>query len=848
MTVTAGFRSSASSLLEGAESLLQSPVTKLVLSFLIVLSVLPAATLAGVLPLGIVARLDLVFLSLFGPEFLLRVATYARRLREGRSSAWEPVLLAADLVALVSFLPLHRMFPSTAYFRLFRLTRMLLLLGYWGDMLGDLWRILTGSERRYQVAFVFLLGLVLSFAGAVILLEFAPAYDYDNDGQLTGRDRRFLSVLWWSFRQVQDPGNLAAQPSDAVVVGVSLVLTFAGLLLLSFVIGISTGAMDELLRRSRDRPVGLRDHSVILGLAPYSSFLLEELVEIYRKNRKVARGAVLGPTERPPAYFHERRMRSFVYRGGDPVRAADLERVDVARAKRILVLGTGGEEPDARVIAATLAVRGRNPQAALYADLEHEKNFAATRAAGGPRTRVVGSGPFLGFYVAQNVIYPGVYRAYRQLLTSAGCEIYTYILDPAERRQLLERASAGSLDPQALFARAYLEHQVTLLGFFVAEDEARPSDPDELGVLLNPASVSTRRRFAFAFDGDARLRQAALRGLVGVAARWEDLRSLAGALLVSPEQTRPFVSPAGFPDLILDAEGGRVRRVLICGGSPRVPRVVSELAAVFAPLEITVLVRAADHRAPLEEAIGAALEGYLFSLPGGGTRPHVRARGATVRVLHADWSDAGSLLRNPALDLARTDAMLFLPRDPADVTDGLVALDCLRIAEFGASGVVALRPGFRVVALVRDPLKSDLLEARLDEIAGPGAEARFTVVSSERLRNHFLVQNLFVPGLNAVLLEMLGASGQHLARLVPRTPDGAPRGDFDPWDLARYLYAAHRVVPVGIERLGASGRADAILDPAELAAGRRIAWDAVRALYVLGEVPGLRPSPSAAGP
>jgi hypothetical protein len=199
------------------------------------------------------------------------------------------------------------------------------------------------------------------------------------------------------------------------------------------------------------------------------------------------------------------------------------------------------------------------------------------------------------------------------------------------------------------------------------------------------------------------------------------------------------------------------------------------------------------------------------------------------------------------VDLAHTDAMLFLPRDPDDVADGLVALDCLRIAEFGASGLLALRPGFRVVALVRDPLKSELLEARLDEMAGPGGEARFTVVSSERLRNHFLVQNLFVPGLNSVLLEILESSGQHLCRLVPRTAGGAARGDFDPWDLARYLLAEQRVVPVGIERLDAWGKADAILDPAELAPGRRMAWDAVSALYVLGEAPGVKPLPSAAG-
>lgn len=54
-------------------------------------------------------------------------------------------------------------------------------------------------------------------------------------------------------------------------------------------------------------------------------------------------------------------------------------------------------------------------------------------------------------------------------------------------------------------------------------------------------------------------------------------------------------------------------------------------------------------------------------------------------------------------------------------------------------------------------------------------------------------------------------------------------------------------MPVGIERMAASGKAPAILDPAELAPGRRMAWDAVSALYVLGEAPGVKPLLSAAG-
>ena len=802
---------------------------------------LPQATLSSALPAWWVEDLDLSFLLLFAPEFVLRASVYARSFRSGRAGAWEPVLLVADLLALVSFLPVGWMFQEAGYFRLFRLTRMLLLLGYWGDMVVDLWRILTGKERRAPVVFLLLLGLVLSFAGAVVLTEFAPLHDYDEDGGVDREDARFRHVLWWSFRQVQDPGNLAVQPAGLVLVSVSLGLTFAGLLLFTFLIGLSTGAMDELLRRARNRPVGLRGHTVILGLGPYSFYLLEELAEIYRKNARVLRVAVLGPGEGAPAYFHQKRLASFRYRGGDPARVADLDRVDVAAARRVLVTGPGGDSPDAGVISAILATRTRTRSAALFPDLDHERNLLAAGSAGGPGTFTIGSGPFLGYYVAQNVIYPGVYRAYRQLLTTAGCEIYTYLFDPAERRAVEARSA---LDPALMFAAASLRHRVTLVGCFVEPGDGTQSET----VLLNPMDAAVRARHSGVFDASGRLRAAAVRGVVGICARWQDLRAAAREVVRGGALGEPARNAPGFEDLRLELPAGRAGKVLICGSSPRVPRVICELVLFFGTIDVTVLVRDTANVAPLEDDIQAAFEGHLAGVPRRGSHwlldesegcRVMRVTGedgeATVRVLHGDWSEAGRILRHPAADLSGADAVLFLPRDPGDVSDGLVALDCLRLSQFGATGLVHFRPGLRVLGLFRDPAKSDLLESRLDEMAGPGAEARFTVVSSERIRHHFLVQHLFVRGLGSVFREIVGASGQHICRLVPRGPGGGPpAGDFDPWALAGHLLAGRSLVPLGLERAGASGRPEVALDPGELAPGRRIAWSSVRAIYVLG--------------
>jgi hypothetical protein len=827
--------------LDGAYRLLHSPATKLVLSFLIVLSVLPARTVASLLPSSFESWLDVLFLCLFGPEFALRTAAFVRARRRGQASRWEPVLLAADFMALLSFLPLRDVFRETRSFRIFRLTRLLLLLGYWGEMVVDLWAILTGKERRAPVVFVVLLGLVLSFTGAVILGEFAPPFDYDGNGRVDDTDRSFGRILWWSFRQVQDSGNLAVEPSGALVVTVSLALTGAGLLLLTFLIGISTGAMEELLRRARNRPLGLRSHLAILGLGPYSIYLLNELAEIYRKRGRAARAAVLGREKEPPPYFHQKRLATLRYRAGDPARVEDLDRVDVGSAKRILVLGPGGDNPDATVISTILAARTRNRSASLFADLEHERNLMAARTAGGADTHPIGSGPFLGHYVAQNVIYPGVYRAYRQLLTTAGPEIDTYFFTPAERRGL---AALDPLDPAALLARARRRHGVTLLGLFVDVGEARNEAPR---VLLNPTDPESRLRHPQAFTDGGRLRASTVAGLVGIGQHWPDLAQAARAI-ASGDSPETMTDVPGFERLELRFPAGPVRRVVVCGSSSRVPRVVTELLLFYGPLDVTVLVRDEANVGSLQEAIQAALEGNLSGLPRGAASSWVpdeeegcrmlritEAGGeARIRVMQADWSDASRFLRHPAADLSAADAILFLPREGADDADGLVALDCLRIAQFGTAGLLRFQAGLRVVGLVRDPVKCDLLESRLDEMAGPGAEARFTIVSSERVRHHFLVRHVFVRGLGSVFLELLGATGQHLCRLVPEWGADSSDGDFDPWELYQHLLVGRGLLLLGLERASAGGRPQLDLDPRHMGPGQRVARSSIAALYVLG--------------
>jgi hypothetical protein len=142
-------------ILDGAERYLETHVARLLLSTLILLSLLPLDELLqhafalhpSTLPKSV---LDLIFFCVFAPEFGVRLIVHLRRRRLGDQTFGETFLLSLDLLATLSFLPVWS-FMSLSALRLVRLTRMVLLLGYWGGMLADLLRVLGRRERRFQV-------------------------------------------------------------------------------------------------------------------------------------------------------------------------------------------------------------------------------------------------------------------------------------------------------------------------------------------------------------------------------------------------------------------------------------------------------------------------------------------------------------------------------------------------------------------------------------------------------------------------------------------------------------------------------------------------------------------------
>ena len=92
---------------------------------------------------------------------------------------------------------------------------------------------------------------------------------------------------------------------------------------------------------------------------------------------------------------------------------------------------------------------------------------------------------------------------------------------------------------------------------------------------------------------------------------------------------------------------------------------------------------------------------------------------------------------------------------------------------------------------------------------------QFTVVSKERIRNHFLAQAIFVPGIASIYHQLLSEQGQEICRLLPAFKGVDPETLLTFRETAHALYRREpRLILFGVElRSGENGERELILNP-----------------------------------
>jgi len=786
--------------------MLETRPIRLGLTALIVLSVLPYPQIER--------ELRVVFLGVFGLEFALRVALVLGGRR--RLSPAEAFFLVADLLALLSFLPLERALPAhlRALFRSMRLARLVVLLRFFRGLALDVWVVVTRREQWQQLMLVGASTMGLTFVAAVILNSLPIPYDYDaNAASADG----FWDRMWWAFRQVESPDNLVAslRLHPALLV-VSLSLTVLGVFLFSYIVGVGTNVVEQVVRAQRRRPVAHRGHTLVVGPAEESEILVREFARIHQKNRVLRaehwrelwswawhggprpqlrtqlRMTLMGEEDEPPAFLYERDLRRVVYRQGSLTDPAARERISAPQVKRLLLLAEDSLDADAIAVTRLGALRRENPNAHAYVELVESRNVDLVQAVGGEGTRALDMPRLLGLFLAQHLIAPGVAPLFRELLTADGSEIYTHVfVDPAEHRALARRAER--LTFEQLRSVAYRDHGVTLIGTLEGENPDRQWSELIQTHALKPGLLRAPEAGRMA-------------GLVGLAETYGPLRRFAREMLDGsaepnatpvPEQASKFVAS-------LERSEASYGRVLVVGSSHALPALVDALRVFHPKVAIEVLVtrEEADGRSrAVLERLGDAAEIHIET--GAELGPRAVQRVAEVGV----------------------DAVVFLSDPSAPDPDARNTMRTLRFAQALPEQELDDRPLHLVVELLATERGRSLEEHVTSERCGlpPGA-LTMTLLSTRRVKNYFMVHSAFVPGVAMVYETLLAPTSPTVRRFEPSK---AQHGDCSLEVMAQAL-SARGLAPLAYELRDGSVR----VAPR---ASEHIALADIRAVFALAD-------------
>jgi len=744
-------------LLDAVERILESSWAKLLLAMLIVVSVLPRE--GG-------QALDGAFFVIFGVEILLRLLILCRKPRITRGEA---IVLAADLIALTTFLPIPEHLVGMRNLRFIRLARLLVLGRFLSGFVADLRRILGQRLLRHQLAFLLAAVVFITLLGSSILATFGSRVDdFDNDG--TPDEGTLSQLLWWVFRQVEDPGNLVEDSGgDVVLLLTSLALTIAGVFVMSFIIGIGTSVVGSLVAGARSKPVGMRNHSVVLGGGRNVREVIDDMLELKIKNHSRGRLVVLDDEEDLPAYLDEPRYRSVEYRSGE-VSSLDSHRlVSTDEARRVIVLNNEerGQTSDAYVVSSLLAVREQNESCPVVAEMRHRRNIEMAKVAGGQNVHPVAMGWFLGNLMAQNLMFPGIDAVFEELLTARGSEIYTHVYEPREL-DILAKSRAQSASFSELLLSSYGSAQIIPIGVLLG-DEGWSRDGASLEVWLNPLDEPLPAARALgAAKGEIPL--AALRGLIAISPDYSALRKLAVARATEwsrAQAANPDPGPAPRDDAVAPAILGddmtRLKKVVILGDNEVLPALVENATSFVSGLELLIVTQTRARRRLLEEELeqrpGWVAEmsddamSYCLANNGRVTLTHARGRAILTEVLS-----------HPFVRASDVDGFVLLADHEETDPDAISGLMLLRILELVGTGGVEVSPRFRLIAEVLSGPKGALLERRLCK----SSAVPVRIIPTQQMRAYFLVHSAQVPCSDRIHLELMSAKNQDFCQLVLR--------------------------------------------------------------------------------
>lgn len=295
----------------------------------------------------------------------------------------------------------------------------------------------TLSQRlRYRFDTIFARGAgpVLLLLVALLIFVFViaalvqTAFSWGPDDQPVG----FGEGFWQAFVRSLDPGTFGADEGNHFRV-IGLIITLLGVLAMAVVIGLVSSAIDtrlNALRQGRSLVVE-QNHTLILGHSSKAATIVAEIVEANASRRDAA---IVVLTPEPPEEADrlirrtvgDLRTSRLIVRTGDLTSIPDLETVNPAEARSVILLASEDAAADSFTVKSVLALLllTRDNPRNIVCEVRDSAVADALRESVGAAVHVISSSEVVGRVAAQVARSSGLSAVYQELLDFSGDEIY----------------------------------------------------------------------------------------------------------------------------------------------------------------------------------------------------------------------------------------------------------------------------------------------------------------------------------------------------------------------------------------------------------------------------------------
>ncbi|MEU4224099.1 potassium transporter TrkA [Nonomuraea sp. NPDC026600] len=239
-------------------------------------------------------------------------------------------------------------------------------------------------------------------------------------------------VMWIALMHALTPSKVASDKGSVAYMAVMFAGSLGGIFIVSMLVGLLSNGLKQKvdrLRRGRSRIVE-SGHTVVLGWSDQVFTIVAELVKAHASQP----GSVIAVLAERDKLAMEEDIREhlgdlgrtrLVCRTGRPTESRDLNLMNLAAARSVVVLSPDGEDPDAHVIKILLALAKRpGIRPPVIAAIAASRNIAAARLAGGKDVHLVDSDDTAARLIVQSSRQSGMSVVCMDLLNFDGGEIY----------------------------------------------------------------------------------------------------------------------------------------------------------------------------------------------------------------------------------------------------------------------------------------------------------------------------------------------------------------------------------------------------------------------------------------